>query len=126
MPDTTPHSDLDPGGRPARSIDPTFERLLENEEQAESKSRRFAILVWACAFTCLVVASFSVLVVRDAGGGVVNAARFTLMVSGVTGMVSLLAASAASLSLLLRSRTPSLRAIDRRLAALETLLAHRG
>ena len=46
--------------------------------------------------------------------------------SAVTGFVGLLAGAVSSLAWLLRSRTPTLRAIERRLAALERLLATRG
>lgn len=113
-----------PSATPGR--DPAFELLLEHERHFERRTRRTAIACWALAFVSLVALATSMFLVRNGGGSIVEVARAAVLVFGVTGIVSLLAAAVSSLTWLFRSRTPTLRAIDRRLAALESLLTARG
>lgn len=116
----------DPAGRPnSAGPDPWFERLLESEAHFERQVRRAALLSWALAFACLVALAVSFYLVRNGGGEIVEVGRAAALVLAGTGLVSLVAATASSLAWLLRSRTPTLRAIERRLAALERLLARR-
>lgn len=106
-------------------LDPAFELLLEHERHFERRARRTAVACWALAFVSLVALATSMFLVRNGGGSIVEVARAAVLFFGVTGIVSLLAAAVSSLTWLFRSRTPTLRAIDRRLAALERLLMTR-
>ena len=112
------------GTTPAPSIgaDPEFERLLEIERTFERRVGRIAAVSWAVAFACLVVVAIAVMTVTNLGGTVVEVIRVLLIISSVTGVVALLAAIVTSISWLFRSRTATLKVIERRLAALEKLL----
>ncbi len=99
-----------------------FEKLIETEAQHERKVARLALYSWATTFVCLVVAAASSLMVVEIGGAFVNVVRFALLVAAGTGIIALFAGALFTAVWVFRSRTPSLRAIERRLARLETLL----
>ncbi len=108
----------------AGAIDPAFESMLEDERRFEKRVRRLALLSWAATFACMILVVGSVHIIRYSGSSdtMVDLARSVLMMFGFTGIISLLAAILTSLVWLFRSRTPTLRAIERRLGALEKLL----
>lgn len=103
-------------------LDAAFEDLLKAEAHHEERVRKLAIGAWTGVFVCLVVAAGSFLAIQDIGGSIVNVARFAFLVSAGTGVIALAAGSLASAVWLFRSRTPTLRAIDRRLARLESMI----
>ncbi len=102
-----------------------FEQLMQAEAQHERKVFRLALYAWSTAFVCLVVVTASSLMVREMGGAFVNVARFALVVAAGTGLVAVFSGTLFTTAWLFRSRTPTLRVIERRLARLETLLEHR-
>ncbi len=106
----------------SESSDSMLEILLEQERQFEERVRRLAIWSWTTTFVCLVVGAVAVTVVREGGGAIVEFLRGLLIILMGTGTIGLIAASVLSLTWLFRSRTPTLRAIERRLAALERRL----
>lgn len=110
---------------PLSQLDHAFERLLETETQHEERVRRVAIGAWAAAFVCLLIVTASFLIIKDQSGAVADVNRFTFIVAAGAGVVAVAAGSLAFAAWLFRSRTPSLRAIDRRLARLEALLTDR-
>ncbi|MEM6796383.1 MAG: hypothetical protein AAF725_20595 [Acidobacteriota bacterium] len=110
--------------------DPWFETMIESERLFERRVRRIAIAAWMVTFACLVwTAGMTTMLshvdsFQEMGGeGSLPAlVRFSAMVAIMTGSLSLPAALTTSLMWLFRSRAPSLRVIERRLAALESLL----
>lgn len=107
--------------------DPAFELLLEHERQVAARVQRIAMTAWTAAFTCLLLFAIAFFIVRNVGDGVlIEVTRAGLVVVTVTGVLALAAAVTTSLVWLFRSRTPTLRAIDRRLATLERLLMERS
>ncbi len=107
------------------AMDPEFALLLETEKAFEERVARIAKVTWAVAFVCLVCFAVLFGIITDGAGSVVEIARVLVIVVIFTGAVSFLAATLTSISWLFRSRTPTLRAIERRLAALEKLLMNR-
>lgn len=107
-------------------IDPTFERLLEDESRFEARLRKIAVRSWALAFGCLVL-----LVVAMAAAGDIQIASnarvgdVALLLLVPTGTVAFFSGTLTSITWLFRSRTPTLRAISRRLNALENRLSQR-
>lgn len=114
-----------PEARSAR--DPAWlTALLEREQEMERRVRRVAVLTWAAvvALVPLVgVAFFLVRVVPD--GASRDAMRAVVLVLGVLGILALFLAVLMTVAWLFRSRAASLAVIERRLAALEELLAQR-
>ncbi|MEL7060216.1 MAG: hypothetical protein AAGN46_09360 [Acidobacteriota bacterium] len=112
--DTTPDD--------SQAIDPTFARLLDLEEAHDRRVRIVALAAWTAFLASLVIASMLMFLLRNGDESLLEPARaFAPILFGV-GPVSLLIAAATSLRWLVRPRAASLRAIDRRLAALEALL----
>ncbi|MDA8018308.1 MAG: hypothetical protein MPN21_12750 [Thermoanaerobaculia bacterium] len=105
------------------TIDPMFEMLLDTEQRFEERVRRLAILAWCLAFGCLCALAAAMGIVWNFDGTSVEIARVVLVVVMVTGGVSLIMGGLATARWLFSSRTPTLRAIERRLAALEKSLS---
>ncbi|MBZ0113826.1 MAG: hypothetical protein K8J08_15295 [Thermoanaerobaculia bacterium] len=110
---------------PARDSDAVFEILLENELKFERRVRRLALLSWSVTFVCLVLGASVAGLILNGGGAIVEVLRVSFIIVSGTGVLALLAATITSLTWLFRSRTPTLRAIERRLADLERLLMAR-
>jgi hypothetical protein len=110
---------------PATGSDPVFEILLENELKFERRVRRVALLSWAVTFVCLVLGAGVAGLILNGGGTFVEVLRVFFIITSGTGILALLAATTTSLTWLFSSRTPTLRAIERRLADLERLLISR-
>ena len=108
---------------PRKGIDPMFERLLEDERRFEERVHKIAIGSWAVALASLVLL---VSVVAFFGGVRLSSRAemddVAVLLLGPIGSVALLSAIVTSLMWLLRSRTPTLRAIAYRLEALERRL----
>jgi len=104
------------------ATDPVFERLLDAENRFELRVRRAALGAWVLAFVCIVTCASAFGAIRNGSDVIVESARVVLIVAVITGAISLAAAAFASLQWLFRSHTPTLRAIERRLAALEKSL----
>lgn len=117
-------ADAQPEALP-RGSDAVFEILLEKERQFESRVQRLALVSWSVTFVCLVLGASTVGLIMNGGGAFVDLLRVVFIIVGGTGVVALLAATVTSLTWLFRSRTPTLRAIERRLADLERLLMTR-
>lgn len=105
--------------------DRSFEQLLLEDRRFEERVRRVALFSWALTLVCLVSALIPLTFAGQREGTALGLARAALVLFGTTGMISLLVATVTSLAWLFRSRTPTLRAIERRLAALERLLLER-
>ena len=107
------------------AMDPEFALLLQTEKAFEERVTRIAKITWAVSFVCLVCFAVLFGAITNGAGSIVELARVAVIVVIFTGAVSFLAAVLTSISWLFRSRTPTLRAIERRLAALEKLLMNR-
>ena len=116
-------AEVEPQAPAVGTVDSTFVQLLDEERRFEERVRRVALFSWALTFVCLLVLTTSFTIVREADDGALRElARPILILSLVTGLFSVLAAAFTSVTWLFRSRTPTLRAIERRLRALEDLL----
>ncbi len=100
-----------------------FAFLLRTEAQREARVRKLALRSWAVALTCLMAFALSSFLIRNHGGLLVEVVRAALLVFTGVGLVSLCAGVLASLRWLYQPRTASLKAIERRLASLESLIA---
>ncbi len=107
-------------------VNPWFENLLQAERRFEERSRRVALFSWRLSFACLVLVVVSVFVIEADDGMLAEVSRAVLIIAGVSGIVAFFAAAAASMGWLFRSRTPTLKAIERRLAILEQHLLSRS
>ena len=108
-------------------IDPWFERILQEERRFEKRVSRIALISWALTLACLIGATFAIHIIRYSGSAdtMIDLARSLLILTFGIGVISLLAAIVTSITLLFRSRTPTLRVIERRLRALEELVLRR-
>ena len=103
--------------------DPMFEQLLADERRFEHRVRRLATGAWGLAFGALCLFALLFSAVRNLGDGVaIEAVRAAIVVVSLTGTAALLIGAVATVAWLFRSRGSSLRAIERRLAALERAL----
>ncbi len=116
----------DAEGSPAPSAAPdlTLRDIVRREDEHERRVRRAALIAWATTLACIFAIGISILLIRNTGGMLVEVTRAALVVATLVGLISFLAASLASLAWLFRSRTPTLRAIERRLGTLEDSLRH--
>jgi len=115
----------EPGSaRTAAGSDRLVERLLDGEEAFERRVRRAAVGAWSVVLALVPLIAVSVLMLRVVHDGFVrDAVRSAAVVMGILSILGLLLAVLATVAWLFRPRTASLAAIQRRLAALEELLA---
>jgi type VI protein secretion system component VasK len=111
------------GGRPAPPSSNPLEVMIEREARFETRVRRVATVAWAGTFTVLPILGACMYVIDQRAGSSVEVARSLLAVFGLAGMLTLLLSLLTTIAWLFRSRSASLAAIDRRLAALEQLLS---
>lgn len=99
-----------------------LQELIDCEQQFEKKVGRMALVAWAVTLASIVLISVCSMLVRDGDATGQDVARALLMIGVATGVIALIIGLLATLTWLLRSRSPSLAAIERRLAAMEQLL----
>jgi|GEM_PF-4354141 len=105
-----------------RAFDATFQHLLSIQTRFERRLRWAALFCWSLTFSALVTGVASIGVIRNGAGSSVEWARMILIVAGAISAVSVFAALLTSFQWLFHTHTPTLRAIERRLAALEERL----
>jgi len=99
-----------------------FEQLVAHDAAFHKRVGRVAAVAWGMTLGTLPGAGIAAFIMRNGGGSSVEVMRVFLMVLMIIGVISLVGASLSSIAWLFRSRTPSLAAIERRLAALESAL----
>jgi hypothetical protein len=112
-----------PGHRQAGDAD--IGALLEHELATERRLRRAAIGAWSAVLAIVPLLGVAFFIVRTGGGAFVEVTRAAAVVVGILGILALFLAVLTTVTWLLRPRTASLAAIERRLAALERLLTER-
>lgn len=108
----------------AQHMRSAFEQALAQEFAHERRLRILSIATWAVfACSCIALTSFVFLIrTNSATDDSIEIVRIGLSLSGITGVVALLMALLFSMTWLFRPRTPTLRAIELRLHALEQLV----
>ena len=94
-----------------------MKQILENEKRFGRRVRIAALVAWGIAVTTLFESGL-LLVLSQSNDSLL----LPTVVLGVLGTLSLIVAVITTVAWLMRSRTPTLAAIDMRLAALEDLL----
>jgi len=115
-------SEVAPSAAPQNLLD----EIINQEKVFETRVRKAAIFAWSVTFSTLPLAGMMMIVTRNGAETVQDAGRVALVVLGIIGILSLFGATLTTISWLFRSRTPSLRVIEQRLATLEALLIARG
>ena len=116
------NADKSPTAGPQNLLD----EIINQEKVFETRVRKVAIFAWAVTFSSLPLAGVMSIVSRNGSDAVQDAGRIGLVVLGIIGILGLFGATLTTISWLFRSRTPSLRVIEQRLAALEALLMARN
>jgi hypothetical protein len=111
------------GRRPATDSHALLAALLEEERATERRLRRIALGSWAAVLALVPLLGVAFFVVRVSGGLIVEVTRAAAIVAGILAILALFLAVLTTVTWLFRSRTASLAVIERRLAALEELLA---
>lgn len=105
-----------------QTSDAFVEALLAHEHATERRLRHAAIGSWSAVLALVPLIGVAFFIVRTGGGAIVEVTRAAAVVIGVLAILALFLAVLTTVTWLLRSRTASLAAIERRLAALEQLL----
>jgi hypothetical protein len=100
--------------------------LLENEQAAELRIRKIAVRAWAAVVALVPLLSLTMFIRRFDDGFARDAIRAALMVTGIFAMLAVFVALLTTVAWLFHPRRASLAVIERRLAALESLLTRRG
>lgn len=103
-----------------------LDEIIDHEIRFERRVRRGAIAAWSATFAMLPLAGIALFVIETGGGLAVDALRAALVVLGIAGILTLFGAVLMTVAWLSRSRAPTLAVIERRLAALETILLSRA
>jgi hypothetical protein len=106
----------------ARGADAALQALIEDEQATERRVRRVATWSWGALLALVPLIGVLFLLRRLGGGLMVEVARAAAIVVGILFILALFLAVLTTVAWLFRSRTASLAAIERRLAALEELL----
>ena len=111
--------------------DKMFADMIRHEEIFEERLRKVIISGWAFTVGSMVLGGIGVFAMRNGGGAYgggifVEVMRVIAPLFGILGAISLIVALLATIAWLFRSRTPSLAAIERRLASLEIILRERA
>lgn len=102
-----------------------LDQIIEREVVTEARIRRAAILAWSATFATIPMFGISYFLSRVAGGLSMEVLRAVFIMLAMIGVLSLFLAVLMTFAWLFRSRTPTLTAIERRLAALESALGSR-
>lgn len=98
-----------------------MKELIENERQFSRRVRRAAIAAWVV--TCVTLPQTGLLIVLERASDDGNPGlQLAAALLGSVGLLSLILALLTTIAWLFRSRTPTLAAIEMRLAALEDLI----
>ncbi|MEX2570986.1 MAG: hypothetical protein WD737_06750 [Gemmatimonadota bacterium] len=102
-----------------------LEEIIAREVVAEARIRRAAILAWSVTFATIPLFGITFFLSRTTGGLSLEVLRAIFVMLAMTGALSLFLGVLMTVAWLFRSRTPTLTAIERRLAALESTLISR-
>jgi hypothetical protein len=111
-----------PGRDAARSL---IAEMVILERNKEERIRKGATLAWAAVFGVVPLLGLGLYLERNSGGLFVEVLRAVAIVVVMAGGLSLTLAVLLTVAWLFRSRSPTLAAIEQRLAVLERLLVSR-
>lgn len=100
--------------------------IIAREAAAEARVRRAATLAWSVTFAMIPLLGILFFLSEVVEGMPLDVVRAVYLMLIMTGVLSLFLAILMTMAWLFRSRTPTLTAIQRRLAAIEATLASGG